>query len=57
MPANSADYQKAYRDRTAPTRKVQSVSLAAADYAELKRYAKGQGLSVSALMREASLHQ
>lgn len=57
MPANSAQYQKTYRDRSASTRKVQSVSLAMADYGEIKRYAKGQGLSVSALMREATLHQ
>lgn len=57
MPANSAEYQKTYRDRSASKRRVQSVSLAMADYAEIKRYAKGQGLSVSALMREATLYQ
>lgn len=57
MPANSADYQKTYRTRNAAKRRVQSVSLDMADHAEIKRYAKGQGLSVSALMREATLHQ
>lgn len=57
MPANSAQYQQDYRKRTAAKRRVQSVSLAQADYAEIKRYAKAQNMSVSALMREATLHQ
>lgn len=57
MPANSADYQREHRRRSAATRRVQSVAMSVADHAEIQRYAKAQGLSVSALMREATLHQ
>jgi hypothetical protein len=57
MPSNTSDYQKSYRKRTANKRQVVSVSMPPADYSEIQRYAKAQGLSVSALLREATLHQ
>lgn len=57
MPANSKEYQKAYRAKNHAARKVVSVSLSADDHRDIARYAKGQGLSVSALLREATLHQ
>ena len=57
MPANSKEYQKIYRAKNRNTRKVVSVSLSGDDHRNITRYAKKQGLSVSALLREASLHQ
>lgn len=57
MPKNTAEYQKAYRQRQQKSRKVLSVSVPIDDFVEIERYAKGQGFSVSRLMREATLHQ
>ena len=57
MPANSAHYQNEYRKKHAATRKVVSVALSRDDHAEILQYAKSQDMSVSSLLREATLHQ
>ena len=61
MPTNDknyqGEYQRQYRDKTAKTRKVISVSMPIADHDEIARYAKSQDMSVSKLLREATLHQ
>ena len=57
MPANSKEYQKAYRVKNHATRKVVSVSLSVDDHRDIARYAKKHRLSVSSLLREATLHQ
>ena len=57
MPANSKEYQKAYRAKNHATRKVVSVSLSVDDHHDIARYAKKHRLSVSSLLREATLHQ
>jgi len=57
MPANSAEYQKNYREKHKAKRKVISVALSGDDHREIERYAKTQELKLSALLREATLHQ
>ena len=57
MPANSKEYQRDYRAKTKTARKVVSVSMNADDHRELSRFAKTQGMSLSAILREASLQQ
>ena len=57
MPANSAHYQNEYRKKNAHKRKVVSVALPSDDHAEILRYAGLKNLNVSALLREATLHQ
>lgn len=57
MPSNSPEYQRAYRKRTAKKRKDVSLTLPIEDYRELKAFAKKQKLSLSRLLREATLHQ
>ncbi len=57
MPANSAEYQKSYRQKHKAKRKVISVALSGDDHREIERYAKAQELKLSALLREATLHQ
>jgi len=57
MPSNSNEYQRNYREKTKAKRKVVSVSLTIPEHLELSRYAKAQGLSLSSLLREASLAQ
>ena len=61
MPTNSREYQREYqrkhRAKTKATRPVVSVSMTADDHRELSRFAKAQGMSLSAMLREASLQQ
>lgn len=57
MPANSKEYQKAYRAKHRDTRKVVSVSVSASEHQEMVSYATQQGLSLSMLLREATLQQ
>lgn len=57
MPANSAEYQKKYRQKTKAKRKVISVALNAEDYRDIEKYAKAQEMKLSTLLREATLHQ
>jgi len=57
MPSNSPEYQREYRKRTANKHKDVSVGLPIDDYRELKAFAKKQKLSLSRLLREATLHQ
>lgn len=57
MPSNSKEYQRDYRDKTKSTRKVVSVSMNTDDYRELSRFAGDQDMSLSSLLREASLQQ
>lgn len=57
MPSNSKEYQREYRAKTKAARRVVSVSMNAEDHRELSRFAKAQGMSLSAILREASLQQ
>lgn len=57
MPANSSEYQKAHRKRTAHLRKVVSVSMSPTEHRDLRKFAASQKFSMSELLREASLHQ
>ena len=55
MPANSADYQRAYRERTKRQFRDVSVRLPVAEYRELKAHAKENGFGIATVLREASL--
>ena len=57
MPANSAEYQRAYRDRTKRRFRDVSVRLPVADYRELKAYADANDLSLAAVLRDGALAQ
>lgn len=57
MPANSADYQREYRERTKRQFKDVSVRLPMSDYRELKSYGQANGLSLATVLREGSLAQ
>lgn len=54
MPANSADYQKQYRKKYNQRVKNVTVSLPKSLHAEFQAFAKTQGISLSALLREAT---
>ena len=57
MPANSAKYQKRYRQKHKQTRRNVTVSMSGDDRREIERYAKAQDLKLSTMLREAALHQ
>lgn len=57
MPSNSAQYQSDYRKKNSHKKRVVSVAMSQDDHAEFLYYAKSQNLSMSALLREATLHQ
>lgn len=57
MPSNSKEYQRDYRAKTKTARKVVSVSMTSDDHRELSRFADTHGMSLSAILREASLQQ
>ena len=57
MPANSAQYQRDYRDRTKRQYKDVSVRLPVADYHELKAYGQGNGMGLATVLREGALAQ
>lgn len=54
MPANSAEYQKQYRKKYNKRVKNVTVSLPISLHTELQAFAKTQGISLSALLREAT---
>lgn len=57
MPSNSKEYQRAYRAKTKGTRTVVSVAMNEDDHADILSFAKTNGMPVSTLLREATLHQ
>jgi hypothetical protein len=57
MPANSAQYQRDYRDRTKRQYKDVSVRLPVGDYRELKAYGQGNGMGIATVLREGALAQ
>lgn len=57
MPANSAEYQKKYRQKYKQTRRNITVSMSGDDRREIERYAKAERLKLSTVLREAALHQ
>ena len=57
MPANSADYQRAYRERTKRQYRDVSVRLPIADYRELKSYGQRNGMGLATVLREGALAQ
>jgi hypothetical protein len=57
MPSNSKEYQRSYRTKNGHKRKVVSVAMSHDDHRDIARFAKDQGLSLSAILREATLHQ
>ena len=57
MPSNSKEYQRDYRAKTKAARKVVSVSMTLDDHRELSRFADTHDMSLSAILREASLQQ
>ena len=57
MPSNSKEYQRSYRKETEHKRKVVSVAMSMDDHRDIARFAKDQGMSLSAILREATLHQ
>ena len=61
MPSNSKEYQRAYqrqyRKNSPNRRRVVSVSFGHEDFEEISAYASSQDMSLSALLREASLMQ
>lgn len=57
MPANSAEYQREYRQRTKRQFKDVSVRLAMPDYRELKSYGQANSMSLATVLREAALAQ
>ncbi len=54
MPANSADYQKQYRKKYNKRVKNVTVALPVSLHKEFQAYANAQGISLSALLREAT---
>lgn len=54
MPANSADYQKEYRQTYNKRVKNVTVSVPVSLHREFQTYADSQGISLSALLREAT---
>ena len=57
MPANSAQYQRDYRDRTKRQYKDVSVRLPVADHRELKAYGQSNGMRLATVLREGALAQ
>lgn len=57
MPANSAEYQKQYRERTKRKFRDVSVRLTVQDYYELKSYADKNGYGMATILREGALAQ
>ena len=57
MPANSAQYQRDYRDQTKRQYKDVSVRLPVADYRELKAYGQDNGMGLATVLREGALAQ
>jgi len=57
MPANSAQYQRDYRDRTKRQYKDVSVRLPVADHRELRAYGQGNGMGIATVLREGALAQ
>jgi hypothetical protein len=57
MPANSAQYQRDYRDRTKRQYKDVSVRLSVADHRELKAYGASNGMGLATVLREGALAQ
>lgn len=57
MPANSAQYQRDYRDRTKRQYKDVSVRLPVADHRELKGYGAANGMALATVLREGALAQ
>jgi len=57
MPANSAQYQREYRQRTKRQYKDVSVRLPVADYRELKSYGQANGMRLATVLREGALAQ
>lgn len=57
MPANSAQYQREYRQRTKRQYRDVSVRLPIADYRELKSYGQENGMRLATILREGSLAQ
>jgi hypothetical protein len=57
MPSNSPEYQREYRKQNAGKRKFATVPMSREEHRDLSKYAKSQGLSLAALLREATLHQ
>ena len=57
MPANSAQYQRDYRQRTKRQYKDVSVRLPVADYRELKSFGQANGMRLATVLREGALAQ
>lgn len=57
MPANSADYQRDYRERTKRQFRDVSVRLPVVDYRELKSYGETNGMGLATVLREGALSQ
>ena len=57
MPSNSKEYQRDYRANNPTKRKVVSVAMSNDDHRDLSRFAQAQDMSMSAILREATLHQ
>lgn len=57
MPANSAEYQKQYRNRTKRKFRDVSLRLSTQDYRELKSYADDNGYGLATILREGALAQ
>lgn len=57
MPANSAQYQREYRQRTKRQYKDVSVRLPVVDYRELKSYGQANGMRLATVLREGALAQ
>lgn len=54
MPANTSDYQKQYRDRNKNRTKNVTVTVPLSQHQAFAKFAGKQGISLSALMREAT---
>ena len=57
MPANTAQYQREYRERTKRQYKDVSVRLALEDHRELKSYGASNGMGLATVLREGALAQ
>ena len=57
MPANSAEYQKQYRNRTKRKFRDVSLRLSTQDYRELKSFADDNGYGMATILREGALAQ
>ena len=57
MPANSAQYQRDYRERTKRQYRDVSVRLPISDYRELKSYGQKNGMKLATVLREGALAQ